>query len=197
MTDTTTKKKQNTSVEVLRIGQRPVRDDRVTTHVALVSRAFGASKIYMTEANPEIKGAIQAINHTWGGQFEVSYIDKWKPILQEKKRQNYLIVHLSMYGESINDIQDTLHGHLVHKSQNMLIVVGAKKVPRGVYEIADYNVSVGNQPHSEISALAILLDRMHKGRQFETKFVDARRQIIPSKHGKSVTEQNGDASTQR
>ncbi|MBT3956212.1 MAG: tRNA (cytidine(56)-2'-O)-methyltransferase, partial [Nitrosopumilus sp.] len=27
-------------IEVVRIGQRVVRDDRVTTHVALVSRAF-------------------------------------------------------------------------------------------------------------------------------------------------------------
>ena len=29
-------------IEVLRIGQRPVRDDRATTHVALAARAFGA-----------------------------------------------------------------------------------------------------------------------------------------------------------
>ena len=42
------------NIEVLRIGQRVVRDDRVTTHVALVARAFGASKIYMNEINPEI-----------------------------------------------------------------------------------------------------------------------------------------------
>jgi len=39
-------------IEVLRIGQRLVRDDRVTTHVALVARAFGARKIYMNEVNP-------------------------------------------------------------------------------------------------------------------------------------------------
>ena len=32
-------------IEILRIGQRVIRDDRVTTHVALVARAFGASKI--------------------------------------------------------------------------------------------------------------------------------------------------------
>jgi len=42
-------------IEVLRIGQRLVRDDRVTTHVALVARAFGATRIYMNEVNPEIK----------------------------------------------------------------------------------------------------------------------------------------------
>tara|TARA_B100000953_G_scaffold9393_1_gene8351 strand:- start:3318 stop:3524 length:207 start_codon:yes stop_codon:yes gene_type:complete len=41
-------------IEVLRIGQRIVRDDRVTTHVALVARSFGAKRIYMNNINPEI-----------------------------------------------------------------------------------------------------------------------------------------------
>ena len=54
-------------IEVVRIGQRVVRDDRVTTHVALVSRAFGAEKIFMTEVNPEIKDTLEKINNTWGG----------------------------------------------------------------------------------------------------------------------------------
>ena len=40
-------------IEVVRIGQRVVRDDRVTTHVALVARSFGANKIYMNEVNSE------------------------------------------------------------------------------------------------------------------------------------------------
>ncbi|MDX1533709.1 MAG: tRNA (cytidine(56)-2'-O)-methyltransferase, partial [Nitrosopumilaceae archaeon] len=53
-------------IEVLRIGQRVVRDDRVTTHVALVSRAFGAKKIFMNEINPEIKETLDKINSTWG-----------------------------------------------------------------------------------------------------------------------------------
>ena len=174
-----------TAIEVLRIGQRPVRDDRVTTHAALVSRAFGASRIYMTEANPEIRGSVQAINRTWGGSFEVTYVDRWKPILQEKKRQDYVIVHLSMYGESITDVQERLRMHL--EDSNMLVVVGAKKVPRDVYDMADYNVSVGSQPHSEIAALAILLDRMYKGRQFDAEFPGAKHQIIPSRRGKNVT----------
>jgi len=54
-------------IEVVRIGQRVVRDDRVTTHVALVSRSFGAEKIFMTEVNPEIKDTLDKINNTWGG----------------------------------------------------------------------------------------------------------------------------------
>ena len=60
-------------IEVLRIGQRVIRDDRVTTHVALVARAFGASKIYMDEVDPEIENTIKRMNKTWGGEFEVEF----------------------------------------------------------------------------------------------------------------------------
>ena len=168
-------------IEVVRIGQRVVRDDRVTTHVALVSRAFGADRIFMSEVNPEIKDTIEKINVTWGGKFEVEFIDKWKSIVKKKKEENFKIIHLSMYGQNINDAQEELQ-----KEENLLIVVGAEKVPREIYELADYNVGVGSQPHSEISALAILLDRIQKGKQFEKDFPGAKRKIIPTKNGKNV-----------
>ena len=168
-------------IEIVRIGQRLVRDDRVTTHVALVSRAFGAQRIFMTEVNPEIKDTLEKINKTWGGDFVVEFIDKWKTIVKKKKEENFKIVHLSMYGENINDVQENLR-----KEENLLVVVGAEKVPREIYELADYNVGVGSQPHSEISALAILLDRIQKGVQFEKEFSNAKRKIIPTKNGKNV-----------
>ena len=173
--------KQDLVIELVRIGQRVVRDDRVTTHVALVSRAFGAEKIFMTEVNPEIKDTLEKINKTWGGNFVVEFVDKWKPIIKKKKEENFKIVHLSMYGESINDVQEK-----ISQEENLLVVVGAEKVPREIYDLADYNVGVGSQPHSEISALAILLDRIQKGKQFEKAFPDAKRKIIPTKMGKNV-----------
>ena len=176
-----------TAIEVLRIGQRLVRDDRVTTHVALVSRAFGASRIYMTEANPGIRGAVQQINRRWGGTFEVIYVEGWRSILQQKKSQNYVIIHLSMYGEAINSVQEQLRSIHRNDARNILVVVGAKKVPRDVYGAADYNVSVGGQPHSEIAALAVLLDRINGGRQFEDGgFENAMFRIVPSSRSKNV-----------
>jgi tRNA (cytidine56-2'-O)-methyltransferase len=132
--------KINLVIDVVRIGQRVVRDDRVTTHVALVSRGFGAEKIYMTEVNPEIKDTLDKINKTWGGNFEVEFIDKWKTVVKQKKDEGFKIVHLSMYGESINDVQESIGAE-----KNLLIVVGAEKVPREIYEMADYNVGVGRQ----------------------------------------------------
>ena len=67
-------------IEVLRIGQRIVRDDRVTTHVALVARSFGAKRIYMNEINPEINDTISKINKTWGGDFVIYYFGKFSQL---------------------------------------------------------------------------------------------------------------------
>jgi tRNA (cytidine56-2'-O)-methyltransferase len=155
-------------IEVLRIGQRLVRDDRVTTHVALVARAFGASKIYMNEVNPEIKDTLEKINKTWGGDFEISFIDNWKEVIK-KKKDSAKIVHLTMYGENVNDVESNLKNE-----QDLLIVVGAEKVPMEIYDLADCNVAIGGQPHSEISALAVLLDRILKGKQFHAPFDNPR-----------------------
>lgn len=169
------------AIEVVRIGQRLVRDDRVTTHVALVSRAFGAERIFMSEVNPDIKDTLGKINDTWGGGFEIEFIDNWRHVVREKKG-SFKIVHLTMYGEPINHVQSMLQ-----TEENILVVVGAEKVPREIYGLADWNVSVGNQPHSEIGALAVLLDRIQGGDQFAREFPNAKRQIVPAKNGKNVT----------
>ena len=167
--------------EVLRIGQRVVRDDRVTTHVALVARAFGAKKIYMNEVNPEIRDTLNKINHTWGGDFEIEFISDWKKIVKQKKANSVKILHLTMYGENINEISSHLQ-----KEEKILIIVGAEKVPREIYNFADYNIAIGNQPHSEISALAVVLDIIQNCIQFLNKFENPAREIIPTKHGKNV-----------
>ena len=174
-------------IEVLRIGQRLVRDDRVTTHVALVSRAFGASRILMYDANPEIKDTISKVNKIWGSNFEVEIIENWKDIIRKKKKESFKIIHLTMYGENVNDVQDALRSE-----EKILIIVGAEKVPKEVYDMADYNVAIGNQPHSEISALAILLDRILAGKQFKISHPNAKREIIPSKKGKKVMDKTID-----
>jgi tRNA (cytidine56-2'-O)-methyltransferase len=172
-------------IEVLRIGQRLVRDDRVTTHVALVSRAFGASKIFMNEVNPEIKDTLNKVNESWGSNFQIEFVEDWRKLLKSKKKEDAKIIHLTMYGENINHIEEK-----IKHEDNILIVVGAEKVPRDVYEQADYNVAVGNQPHSEISALAVLLDRIQNGKQFDTKYDNAKLEIIPTKNGKKVLTKN-------
>ena len=171
-------------IEVLRIGQRLVRDDRVTTHVALVARAFGASRIFMNEVNPEIKDTLEKVNKSWGGDFKIEFIDDWRKFLKSKKKSSK-VIHLTMYGENINEIQEK-----IRQEDDVLVVVGAEKVPREVYDYADYNVAVGSQPHSEISALAITLDRIQKGKQFDAKYDNAKLEIVPTKKGKKIIAKN-------
>jgi len=70
----------------------------------------------------------------------------------------------------------------------LLVVVGAEKVPGELFELADFNVAVGNQPHSEVAALAVFLDRLFGGEELRREFPGARRRIVPSERGKRVLE---------
>jgi tRNA (cytidine56-2'-O)-methyltransferase len=171
-------------VVVLRIGHRLVRDDRTTTHAILVSRAFGSNAMYMTDVDEEIKNTIHKVNNSWGGlkEFNLEIIDDWKKLIKEWKEKQGKIIHLTMYGLRINKVIDEIK--LIEKK--IMVIIGAEKVPKEIYFLADYNISIGNQPHSEIAALAIFLDRLFEGKQFDKGFSDGKMKIIPSDKGKNV-----------
>jgi len=164
-------------IGVLRIGHRIDRDKRVTTHVALVARAFGADVIYITTKDDKIKKNIQSVCKRFGGVFQVHTGVDHKKIIKSWKGT---IVHLTMYGE---DLEKAIR-QLDH-TQDLLIIVGAEKVPPYFYEVADLNVSVGNQPHSEVAALALFLDRFTKA-AWQKKDFNGNIQIIPCVKGKKV-----------
>jgi tRNA (cytidine56-2'-O)-methyltransferase len=164
-------------ITVLRIGHRLGRDKRITTHVALVARAFGANKILVDTVDKKIMETISSTCTRFGGNFEIETGVDTKKIL---KQWNGVIVHLTMYGEQVeNSIKK------IDKKKDLLIVVGAEKVPPFVYEMADFNIAVGNQPHSEVAALAIFLDRYNKGSWQRKKF-EGKIEILPSHKGKKV-----------
>ena len=54
-------------------------------------------------------------------------------------------------------------------------------------EVSDFNVSIGNQPHSECAALAVFLDRFCEGKELAKEFGNAKKRIIPQKRGKKIT----------
>lgn len=170
-------------VSILRLGHRLVRDDRTTTHVALVSRAFGCKKIYMTYADNGIVKTIEDINERWGGEneFKVELVNDWRSLLRSWKNIDGIIVHLTMYGINVKEVLSK-----IKIQNNILIVVGASKVPREVYSMADYNIAIGHQPHSEVGALAVFLDRLFEGRELDKCFKNARMSIIPSHSGKQI-----------
>ena len=170
-------------VHVLRIGHRLVRDDRVTTHAALVARAFGSEKIYMTGIDQSVAKTVSDIDRRWGGTFEVEIVQDWKSVAKNWKKDGGTIAHLTMYGVNVDAAMGALR-----RKKDVLVIIGSEKVPREAYELADYNISVGNQPHSEIAALAIFLDRIFRGKQITKEFSGGRLKIVPSEKGKVVQE---------
>ena len=173
-------------VHVLRIGHRLVRDDRATTHAALVARAFGAEKIYMTGIDQSVAQTVSSVGRRWGGQFEVETVQDWKAVAKKWKKDGGVIAHLTMYGVNVDVAMKSLRKK--RNTNNILVIIGSEKVPREAYELADYNISVGNQPHSEIAALAIFLDRIFRGKELTKEFADGRLRIVPSGKGKVVEE---------
>ncbi|ASI99648.1 tRNA (cytidine(56)-2'-O)-methyltransferase [Thermococcus celer] len=174
-------------IAVLRLGHRPERDKRITTHVALTSRAFGADKIIIAaEEDEHVRESVEDVVRRWGGPFEISFDPGWRRILREWKGRG-VIVHLTMYGIHIDDALPAVKEDL-KAGKDLLVVVGAEKVPREVYEIADYNVGVGNQPHSEVAALAVFLDRLLDGEGLRRDFENAKLRIIPQERGKRIIE---------
>ncbi|OUJ18481.1 SpoU rRNA Methylase family enzyme [Methanonatronarchaeum thermophilum] len=165
-------------IKILRMGHRPQRDQRITTHVGLVGRAFGANGLFLTSSDEKIKKSIDDVSSRFGGDFEVKVGVSWRSVL---KNWSGLIVHLTMYGERLVDKSSELKSI----DQDILVVVGAEKVPGRVYELADLNISVTNQPHSEIAALAVLLDRIYDGKQLKKHF-DGQVKVVPSENDKKV-----------
>jgi tRNA (cytidine56-2'-O)-methyltransferase len=77
--------------------------------------------------------------------------------------------------------------HEIRRSRgDKMVVVGAEKVPGELYELADWNVAVTNQPISEVSALGIFLDWLFEHSRLEASFPHPELRIIPSEHGKKV-----------
>lgn len=174
-----------TKIYVLRLGHRRERDKRITTHCGLVARAFGASGIILSgERDEKVEESIKKVTETWGGPFNVSYKKGWRDIIKEWKDKGGLVVHLTMYGIPIQNLEQGLRREF--KNRDILVVIGAEKVPKDVYRVADYNIAITSQPHSEVAALAVFLDRTFQGKELEKEFSGWRRKIIPQRKGKKL-----------
>ncbi len=164
---------------VLRLGHRPERDQRVTTHVGLTARALGANHMYLAADDAGVVRSIGDVVDRWGGDFSAENNVKWRRCILDWKAAGGVVAHLTMYGLNLPDVIDE-----VRTQDRVLVVVGAEKVPGEVYGLADYNIAVTNQPHSEIAGLAVFLDRLFEGRELEAAFPHAKIRVVPSAHGK-------------
>jgi tRNA (cytidine56-2'-O)-methyltransferase len=176
-------------VSVLRLGHRLVRDERTSTHLGLVARAFGAKRLIVSGNEDETVESVRKVSESWGGSFTVEYCKDWRKTVKSWEGS---VVHLTMYGEVLDSIMEKIRADLKRSSKNLLVIVGAEKVPREIYSLANYNVSVGSQPHSEIAALAVFLDRLFMGAELHTTFGNARMKIEPNSEGKKMVISNED-----
>ena len=173
------------NVVVLRWGHRHSRDLRLTSHVCLVARAFGVSSIILADTiDKRVKETVEALSERWGGCIIMEMGTPWKEAVKEWKRKGGTVCHLTMYGENIES--SGVLERVRKTGKDIMVVIGAAKVPGEMFNLADFNIAIGNQPHSECAALAVFLDRFFKGKELCLEFKDARVKIIPQKHGKNV-----------
>ena len=168
-------------VAVLHLGHRPGRDNRMTTHVGLTARALGADRVIIAGNASDSKATIEDITDRFGGPFEVELTDGYRRVL---RGWSGTVIHLTMYGLPIQNVEASIRADL--ESEPLLIVVGAGKVSFDVYERADYNVGVTNQPHSEVAGLAVFLDRLFEGRELDREWEGGTHRVVPKATGKQV-----------
>lgn len=179
----TSKRSRRSAPSVLRVGHRPGRDPRLTTHLALTARAFGATRMYLHPPDPALAERIARVGTGWGGAFEIVPAPDWRRVVRGHAGP---VVHLTMYGEPLETVLPRLR-----RGPDVLFVVGGAKVPPDLYALATLNVAVGHQPHSEVAALAVALARL-RGVPGPEPLPGARRRIVPTARGKRVRSRGKD-----
>ncbi len=179
-------------VVVCRLGHRPGRDDRMTTHVGLTARALGADRVVFPDNAGQSAETVADITDRFGGPFGVECSGSQKALIRNWEGR---VVHLTMYGERIQDVEGEIRSAHQDDGDPLLLVVGAEKVTFDIYEAADWNVGVTNQPHSEVAGLAVFLDRLFEGGELDREWDDADRRVVPMETGKRVEPADGEETS--
>ena len=177
-------------VIILRLGYRLGRDPRITTHLALVARALGANKfLFSGDEDKRLSENISSVNERFGGEMVVGHLKSPMAWLKKFVREGVdggppgTAVHLTMYGAPYQNVTPT-----IRRDRPLVVIVGGAKVPSEVFQISQYNLAVGNQPHSEVAALALFLDGWYGTGSISRKMDGGELIINPSNHGKDVTD---------
>ena len=175
-------------LDVLRLGYRLGRDPRITTHLALVSRALGADRFLLAgDEDSKMFENLESVADRVGSGMSCEHVQGpmgWLRRFVEEDAgdgEPGVAVHLTMYGEPFRQAIPR-----IRRDRPMVVIVGGAKVPGDVYKYSQYNLAVGNQPHSEVAALALFLDAWHGESGSERSFDDARLIIQPTASGKRV-----------
>jgi len=168
---------------VLRMGHRFFRDSRVTTHVCLTARALGADGVIIADREDKtVEATIREVARRFGGNFSIESGKPWRETIRDWSDDGGKVVHLTAYGLRLPDVIQEVN----NATGDILVVVGSEKMPGEVFKLADWNVSVTNQPMSEVAALAVFLDWHLQHRAFDKVFPNGQVEIIPSSDQKQV-----------
>jgi tRNA (cytidine56-2'-O)-methyltransferase len=86
-------------VYILKLDHRPERDKRVSTHAALVARAFGANGFILSGVcDKNIELNLLDIEKRWGGKTEFSCTSNPVKFCRKWRESGGEIIHLTMYG---------------------------------------------------------------------------------------------------
>ena len=184
---TSRKEREMQDVVVLRWGHRPQRDARLTSHVALAARALGASRFLLSDiVDKKLEETVAKVTENWGGAFFFEMGKPWKSAIRDWKAKGGIVVHLTVYGENMQT--SPVLDRIRQSGKNVLVIVGSQKVPGAFFsdEVSDFNVAVGNQPHSECAALAVFLDRFFEGEELTKGFRKAKIKVVPQERGKKT-----------
>ena len=176
-------------VDVLRLGYRRGRDPRITTHLALVARALGSDGFLLAgDDDQEMFDNLNSVSERFGGELDTQHVSGLGH-LKKHVENGGVAVHLTMYGEPFRQAIPK-----IRRDRPLIIVVGGAKVPGDVYKICQHNVAVGNQPHSEVAALALFMDAWFGESGSERSFKDARLVIEGVNGGKLVHDNDDEKS---
>ena len=103
---------------ILRLSHRILRDARITTHVALVGRAFGAKGMYYSgDRDYKLENKVREVVELWGGDFKVIYVGDPVNFVKTWKNLGGVVIHLTMYGVNIDNKIDEIR----NISKNLLV----------------------------------------------------------------------------
>ena len=149
--------------------------------MCLTARALGASEIIFTSSKKEkLVRYAGRLERDWGGVFGVTFNHDYRKVLADANK--YKKVYLTRYGVPLPKLIYSLKTY----KNIMLIVSSVQASSKPLHEIADFNISVTDQPHCGAAAIAIFLHEFYEGRELAVHFKNSKYKVIPAEHGINV-----------
>ena len=166
------------TISILAIGRY---DYSSSIDMCLTARALGASEmIFASKRDAKIIRYMSSLEKEWGGKFKISFVKSYKVALDNAVKSKK--VYLTRYGMPLSKLT-----YILNTYKNIMLMVSSVKASSKIlHNIADFNVSVTDQPHCASAAIAVFLHNFYRGRELAMHFENAKYKVIPREHGISI-----------